>query len=136
MTDDARRTHWYANSSLWPFGPGQLIIIHTKFQAPEPSSSVVEDFLYILFLNPRPLLQDQPGPGKCRGGGGHHLNKLGIGHLTMLHSKDQKPGPFDFSQENCYRFSQYKSMYNKFGLMAYKKNNFGRGPLDEAMYQM
>ena len=70
MTDDARRTHWYANSSLWPFGPGQLIIIHTKFQAPEPSSSVVEDFLYILFLNPRPLLQDQPGPGKCGGGGG------------------------------------------------------------------
>ena len=64
MTDDARRTHWYANSSLWPFGPGQLIIIHTKFQAPEPSSSVVEDFLYILFLNPRPLLQDQFGPGK------------------------------------------------------------------------
>ena len=23
-TDDARRTHWYGNSSLWPFGPGEL----------------------------------------------------------------------------------------------------------------
>ena len=23
-THDARRTHWYDNSSLWPFGPGEL----------------------------------------------------------------------------------------------------------------
>ena len=24
LTHDARRTHWYGNSLLWPFGPGEL----------------------------------------------------------------------------------------------------------------
>ena len=28
-------------------------MLHTKFQAPEPSSSGEEDFKYISFLNPR-----------------------------------------------------------------------------------
>ena len=24
LSVDGRRTHWYGNSSLWPFGPGEL----------------------------------------------------------------------------------------------------------------
>ena len=36
---------------------GILQILHTKFQAPEPSSSGKEDITYILFSNPRRPLQ-------------------------------------------------------------------------------
>ena len=27
LIDDARLTHWYGNSSLWPFRPGELKIV-------------------------------------------------------------------------------------------------------------
>ena len=53
-------------------------MLHTKFQAPESSSSEEEDFYgkYISFLNPRPT----PPQGHF-GFKGHHLNKLGRGPL-------------------------------------------------------
>ena len=31
LTKDARRTHWYCNSSLWPFWPGELKSVKDAF---------------------------------------------------------------------------------------------------------
>ena len=51
-------------------------MLHTKFQAPEPSSSGEEDFeVYFIFEPKTPLPQGHFEPL------GHHSNKLGRGPL-------------------------------------------------------
>ena len=51
-------------------------MLHTKFQAPEPSSSGEEDFeVYFIFEPKTPRRRAYNGPQ------GHHSNKLGRGPL-------------------------------------------------------
>ena len=66
-------------------------MLHTKFQAPEPSSSGKEDFeVYFIFEPKTPPPQGHFGPQ------GHHSNKLGRGPLGKLHTKYQGPRPSGF----------------------------------------
>ena len=60
-------------------------MLHTKFQAPRPTSSGEKNFKYILFSNPRPHVT---GPFRSQG---HCLNKFGRGLLDMVHTIYQIP---------------------------------------------
>ena len=61
-------------------------MLHTKFQAPEPSSSGEEDF--DSFLNPRPPRRRAISDPKAQG---HHSNKLGRGPLGNATNQISRP---------------------------------------------
>ena len=60
-----------------------------------------------------------------------------------LHTKYQRPGPCGFRAEDFLRLSLYNSMVKQwtlgrghFGPQGNHFQNFGRGPLDDAIYQI
>ena len=54
----------------------------------------------------------------------------------MLHTQYQRPGPSTFRQEDFFNFFPYMSICKTSDPQGYHLNNLGRGPLDDATYQI